>query len=68
MEHIPGDGNKVADALSRFFPNPLKFEQKTEYSVGPLNSDQSSAMHTLLQQGAHLSAEHVAEGDLIYCH
>ena len=62
MEHIPGDDNKVADALSRFFPNPLKFEQKTEYSVGPLNSDQSSAIHKLLQRGADLSAEHVAEG------
>ena len=63
MEHIPGDENKVADALSRFFEKPLELEQLEKHSVGPLSNDQSVLVSKLIQQGANRSARHLKEGN-----
>ena len=64
MEHIPGDDNKVADALSRFFENPLQYEQKHEYDVGPLKTDTSKQVSRIIQRGATRSADHVKESNI----
>lgn len=63
MEHIPGEENKIADALSRFFENPLDFVQLEKHSVGPLSDNQSTLVSALIQQGANRSAQHLKEGN-----
>ena len=62
MEHIPGVENKIADALSRFFENPLQHEQLEKHSVGELTNNQSKLASAILQRGADRATQHLKEG------
>ena len=63
MEHIAGEDNKVADALSRFFEKPLELEQLEKHNVGPLSNNQSKLVSAIIQRGADRSAQHLREGN-----
>ena len=52
MEHIPGSENLIADALSRFYTDPLNFTQLKKHHVGQLTSDQSKQVTRWIQHGA----------------
>ena len=65
LDHIPGDNNTIADALSRFYPNLLAFPQLDRYNVGDLHTDRSHAIKLRLQHGADAAARFLYERNQI---
>ena len=63
--HIKGELNTIADALSRFYDNPLQFPTLPEYDLGPMLHDRSTSVHRCLQKGADSAASFLAENNLI---
>lgn len=65
MSHIAGEDNTIADALSRFYPNPLAYPQLPQYNLGPLIHNRSAGIQRCMQRGADSAASFLSENNLI---
>lgn len=61
LDHIPGINNTLADALSRFYSNPLSYAQHPDFDVGAVSLNVSSQTRQVLQQGATNAATFLLE-------
>lgn len=65
LDHVPGVHNTIADALSRFYPNPFSFAQHPSFDVGRPTRDCSRRCRDILQRAADLASDFLTEHSLI---
>jgi hypothetical protein len=65
LDHIPGVKNAMADALSRFYDQPLTYPQHPDFDVGSVSLNVSDQTRPLLQRGASASAAFLRENNFI---